>query len=87
MLGDGSDVFWCRACGGWVLAADGGGRVEQASAQVLQEAETVAGHGQAAPAGRCPVEHGPHQGEAAGLAGQSADDLDPAAGLAEGPFD
>ena len=33
------------------------------------------------------VQHGPYQGEAAGLAGQAADDLGAAAGLAEGPFD
>jgi hypothetical protein len=29
-------------------------------------------------AGRGPVEHGPHEGEAAGLAGEPTDDLDPA---------
>src|SRR5262249_16141993 len=48
--------------------------------QVLQEPQAIWGHGQAAPAAGGPVEHGPDQGEAAGLAGQPADDLDPAAG-------
>src|SRR6266568_2375417 len=61
--------------------------LEQGAAQVLQQAQAGGGHGQAAPAAGGPVEHGPHQGEAAGLAGQAPDDLDPAAGLAEGAFD
>jgi hypothetical protein len=33
------------------------------------------------------VQHGPDQREAAGLAGQAADDFGAAAGLAEGPLD
>ena len=64
-----------------------GGWFEQGPAQVLQQAQAIGGHGQAAPAAGGPVEHGPDQGEAAGLAGQPADDLDPAAGLSERSFD
>ena len=41
----------------------------------------------AAPPGGGPVEDGPDQRQAAGLAGQPADDLDAAAGLAEGALD
>src|SRR6266705_3893205 len=89
MLGDGTDSF--RAVGGGA-GGDGAwpelaGWFEQRAAQVLQEPQPVAGHGQAAPAAGCPVQDGPDQGEAAGLAGQPADDLDPAAGLAEGALD
>jgi len=39
------------------------------------QAEAVAGHGQAAPAAGGPVQDGPHEGQAAGLAGEPADDL------------
>jgi len=53
------------------------GQVARA-AQVLEQPQAVAGHGEAAPAA---VEHGPNQGGAAGLAGQSADDLNTAAGF------
>ena len=63
------------------------GWFEQRAAQVLQRAQAVGGHGQAAPAAGGPVQYGPDQGEAAGLAGEPADDLDPAAGLAEGALD
>ncbi len=63
------------------------GWLEQRPAQVLQQAQAVGGHGQAAPAAGGPVQHGPHQGQAAGLAGEPADDLDPAAGLTEGALD
>ena len=88
-LGDGADSF--GAAGG-LAGGDGawpqlGGRFEQGAAQVLQEAQPVAGHGQAAPAGRGPVQDGPDQGEAAGLAGEPADDLGAAAGLPEGALD
>ena len=89
MLGGGADIL-----GAVVVPGDGDGswpelawRVEQRAAQVLQQADAVAGHGQAAPAAGGPVQDGPDQGEAAGLAGEAADDLDPAAGLAEGPLD
>jgi len=89
MLGGGADIL------GAVVVSGGGdgawpelaGRVEQRAAQVLQQPEPVAGHGQAAPAAGGPVQDGPDQGEAAGLAGQAADDLGAAAGLAEGPLD
>jgi len=89
MLGDGTDIL------GGVSVFDGGycawpelaGRVEQGAAQVLQEAQAVAGHGQAAPASGGPVQDGPDQGEAGGLAGEPADHLGAAAGLAEGRLD
>ena len=64
-----------------------GGRLEQRAAQVLELAQAGGGHGEAAPAAGGPVQYGPDQGEAAGLAGEPADDLDPAAGLAEGALD
>src|SRR5262245_44440634 len=85
----GSDSFWLiiglgRCDGAWPQLT---GWFEQRAAQVLQEPQAIWGHGQAAPAAGGPVEHGPDQGEAAGLAGQPADDLDPAAGLAEGSLD
>src|SRR5262249_1618786 len=78
----GSDSFWLiiglGCCdGAWPQLT---GWFEQRAAQVLQEPQAIWGHGQAAPAAGGPVEHGPDQGEAAGLAGQPADDLDPAAG-------
>jgi hypothetical protein len=41
----------------------------------------------AAPAAGGPVQDGPDQGQAGGLAGQAADDLGAAEGLAEGPLD
>src|SRR5262249_28806700 len=76
----GSDSFWLiiglgRCDGAWPQLT---GWFEQRAAQVLQEPQAIWGHGQAAPAAGGPVEHGPDQGEAAGLAGQPADDLDPA---------
>ena len=88
-LGDGADSF--GAAGGGA-GGDGvwpqlGGWFQERAAQVLQETQPVAGHGQAAPAGRGPVQDGPDQGEAAGLAGEPADDLGAAAGLAEGALD
>jgi hypothetical protein len=88
-LCSGSDSFWLiiglgRRDSGWPQLT---GWFEQRAAQVLQEPQAIWGHSQAAPAAGSPVEHGPDQGEAAGLAGQPADDLDPAAGLAEGSLD
>src|SRR5215468_11572594 len=85
----GSGSFWLiiglgRCDGAWPQLT---GWFEQRAAQVLQEPQAIWGHGQAAPAAGGPVEHGPDQGEAAGLAGQPADDLDAAAGLAEGSLD
>jgi hypothetical protein len=89
MLGGGSDIPGAVVvpCGGNSAWPELAGRVEQGAAQVLQQPEAVAGHGQAAPAAGGAVQHGPDQGEAAGLAGEAAGDLGPAAGLAEGPLD
>src|SRR5216683_6714294 len=88
-LGGGPDSFGAVSR---LVSGDGtwpqlGGGFEQRAAQVLQQAQASGGHGQAAPAAGGPVQHGPYQGEAAGLAGQPADDLDPAAGFPEGPLD
>ena len=88
-LGDGGDILGTvviPGCGerAWPELT---GRVEQGAAQVLQEPEVVAGHGQAAPAAGGPVQDGPEQGQAGGLAGEPADDLGAAAGLAEGALD
>src|SRR6266487_4128455 len=85
----GSDSFWLiiglgRCDGAWPQLP---GWFEQRAAQVLQQPQPVGGHGEAAPAGRGPVQDGPHEGEAAGLAGEPADDLDSPAGLAEGALD
>src|SRR5512140_1662297 len=86
MLGDGADVFF-GFCG-WVAgSADRGGRVEELAAQVVQQAQAGVGGVHAAPSSAGAVQDGPDEVEAAGLAGEPADDLDPAAGLAEGPFD
>src|SRR5439155_17068809 len=89
MLGGGADipgvlVFPGGGDGAWPELA---GRIEQGAAQVLQQPEPVAGHGQAAPAAGGAVQHGPDQAQAGGLAGEPADDLGAAAGLAEGPLD
>ena len=69
------------------VSADRCGWVEQLPAQILEQPGSGGGDGEAAPAAGGSVEHGPDQGHAAGLAGEPADDLDPAAGLAEGAFD
>jgi hypothetical protein len=89
MLGGGADILGAVAVpgGGYGAWPELAGRVEQGAAQVLQQPEPVAGHGQAAPAAGSTVQHGPEQGEAGGLAGEPADDLGAAAGLAEGPLD
>src|SRR5215831_3494162 len=58
--------------GAWPQPA---GRAEQRAAQVLRQPQPVGGHGEPAPAAGGAAQHGPHQGEAAGLAGQPADDL------------
>src|SRR6185312_11244517 len=87
-LGDSTDIP-----GAVVVLGGGDGawpelarRVEERAAQVLQQPQAVAGHGQPAPAAGGPVQHGPDQGQAGGLAGEPADDLGAAAGLAEGPL-
>src|SRR6266496_799045 len=87
--GGGADVVGAlvvpgRGDGAWPELA---GRSGPGAAQVLQQPQPVAGHGQAAPAAGCPVQDGPDQGEAGGLAGEPADDLGAAAGSAEGPLD
>jgi hypothetical protein len=68
MLGDGSDSFVVarRVVDGW---SDRGGWVEELAAQVLQQAQALRGHGEPAPAAGGPVKDGPHQPQAAGLAG------------------
>ena len=55
--------------------------------EVLQPAQRLGGHGEPTPALGRPVKHRPDQRQAALLTGQAADDLDPAAGLAEGALD
>jgi hypothetical protein len=88
-LGGGSDTFGTVSDlgGGHGAWPQLGGWIEQRAAQVLELAEPGGGHGEAAPAAGGPVEHGPDQGEAAGLAGEPADDLGAAPGLAEGSLD
>src|SRR5271169_947702 len=70
--------------GAWPQLA---GWFEERATQVLEQPEGVAGHGQAAPAAGGPVQDSPDQGQAGGLAGEPADDLGAAAGLAGGTFD
>lgn len=76
MLRGGGDIP-----GGWLGVP---GWAEEFAAEVLQLPQRFGGHGEPAPACRGPVEHGPDQGQAGLLAGEPADDLDAAAGLAEG---
>jgi hypothetical protein len=61
--------------------------VEQLAAKLGKQADGAEGllHAPPAPAG--PVEHRPHQAQAAALPGEPTDDLDPSAGLAEGALD
>ncbi len=76
--------FWCVfefRCGSWV---GGSNSCRRSSCSSRDPAGVMA---MPAPAAGGAVEHGPHQAEAAGLAGQPADDLHPPAGLAEGAFD
>jgi hypothetical protein len=86
MLGDGSDSFY-GLCGWLAGPADGGGRVEELAAQVVQQPQPGVGGVHAAPAAAGTVQDSPDEVEAARLAGEAADDLDPAAGLAEGALD
>ena len=90
ILCDGSGIGWRHASFGVdcrIPLRQLGRRVVQGAAQVGQQPQPGGGHGEPAPAGRGAVEHRPDQGQAGVLAGQAADDLDPAAGLAEGAFD
>ena len=86
MLGDGGDSF-CGLFGGVAGSADRGWRVEELTAQVVQQPQPGVGGVHAAPSSAGAVQDGPDEVEAAGLAGEPADDLDPAAGLAEGALD
>jgi hypothetical protein len=61
--------------------------VEELAAQVLEQPQPLGGHGQATPAVAGPVQHRPDQRQAGTLAGEPADHLGPAAGLAEGALD
>src|SRR5437773_8727748 len=79
MLGDGSDSFF-GLCGGVAGPADRGGRVEELAAQVVQQAQPGAGGVHAAPSSAGAVQDGPDEVEAARLAREAADDLDPSAG-------
>jgi len=82
MLGDG--------CGQLVELAGrvfDGGRVEQLAAELVEMSDGGGGHGEVPPASTGSVEHGPDQAETGTLAWQPTDDLDPPAGLAEGPLD
>ena len=62
-------------------------RLEELAAQILELAERIGRHREAAPALRCPLEDGPDEREAALLARQAADDLHPPSRLAEGALD
>ena len=64
-----------------------GSPVEVRAAELGEEADRGNGLVDASPAAAGPVEHGPHQRQAGPFAGESADDLHSAAGLAEGAFD
>ena len=61
--------------------------VEELSTEILEESQRPGSHGQAPPATRGPIQHRPHQRQAAPLARQPTDHLHAAAGLAEGPLD
>jgi hypothetical protein len=86
MLGGGADIFGALVVprGGYGAWPELAGRVEQGAAQVLEQPQAVAGHGQTQPAAGGAVKDGPDQGQAGGLAEQPADELGAAAGLAEG---
>src|SRR5579875_2798111 len=62
-------------------------RLEELAPEVLQVSQRVRRHRETPPALGCPVEDGPDETEAALLAGESADHLDSASGLPEGPLD
>jgi len=68
-------------------SADRGWRVEELTAQVVQQPQPGVGGVHAAPSSAGAVQDGPDEVEAAGFAGEPADDLDPPAGFAEGALD
>jgi hypothetical protein len=80
-------------CDGFGLGRLGGacteltGWFKELVAQVLQLADGRRCLGDAAPTAAGPIEHGPDQRQAGGLAGELADDLDAPAGFPEGAFD
>jgi hypothetical protein len=74
MLGDGSDILRLVVivAGGDGVWPELAGRFEQRAAQVLQEAEAVAGHGQAAPSAAQPGSRDALTSPQPELAGQRA---------------
>src|SRR5207248_10177479 len=68
-------------------SADRGWRIEELTAQVVQQPQPGVGGVHPAPSSAGAVQDGPDEVEAAGFAGEPADDLDPAAGFAEGALD
>jgi hypothetical protein len=80
-------------CDGLGLGCLGGAGTEltgwfkELVAEVLQLADGRRCLGEAAPTAAGPIEHGPDQRQAGGLAGEPADDLDATAGFPEGAFD
>lgn|SRR5271165_5048496 len=80
----------CDSLGGHLLArfgCDRHRRLEELAAEVGEQSGGGRRVLDAAPSPCRPVEHGPDEAEAAALAGEPADDLDPPAGLPEGPLD
>src|SRR3954462_10812376 len=69
------------------VSPDRCGWIEELTAKVVQQPGSGSGDGEAAPAAGGSVQDRPDQAGAAGLAGEPADDLDAAAGFAEGSFD
>jgi hypothetical protein len=57
ILGDGTDGMGWRDCVG-VAVSERGRWSSRGAAQVVQQPESVGGHGETAPAGRGAVEHG-----------------------------
>jgi hypothetical protein len=77
-------MMLCSLCYSLVDQIASARRVEQLSAQVLQQSQRLGGHVEPAPAATGPVEDCPHQRQARALAGEPADDLHAPAGLTEG---
>ena len=68
------------------LRCDGHGWFEELAAQIGEESRGGGGVLHATPALRGPVEHRPHEAQAAALAGEPADDLDPAPRFLDEPY-
>lgn len=60
---------------------------EELASEILQQTNPLGAHGEAAPAFARAIEDGPDQRDAAVLSRQAADDLHPAARLAEGALE